>query len=105
MRMDESARTNEEGLYIYIFVVTKDMPKQGEKTLKPRPNNRVRTNELHCACHKNSGLFDNSPVPQFKLRRVRPHPIWLLLRVLFMYHGDPPFAHLTRADKAFVDVM
>jgi len=21
-----------------------------------------------------------------------------------MYHGDPPFAHPTRADKAFVDV-
>jgi len=30
MKMDDSARENEEGLYIYIFVVTKDMPKQGE---------------------------------------------------------------------------
>jgi len=30
MRMDESARTNEERLYIYIFVVAKDKPIQGE---------------------------------------------------------------------------
>jgi len=30
MKVDESARTNEEGLYIYNFVVTKAMPKQGE---------------------------------------------------------------------------
>ena len=30
MRMDESVRTNEEGLYIYYFVITKDKPKQGE---------------------------------------------------------------------------
>jgi len=29
MKIDESARTNEEGLYIYNFGVTKDMPKQG----------------------------------------------------------------------------
>jgi len=30
MKMDESARTNKEVLYIYYFVVTKDKPKQGE---------------------------------------------------------------------------
>ena len=104
MRMDESARTNEEGLYIYIFVVAKDMPKQGEKTLKPRPNNRIRTNELHCVHHRNFGLFDNSPVPQFELWRTQSHPIWLLFRGFFMYHGDPPFAHPTCTDKVFIDV-
>ena len=75
MRMDESARTNEEGLYIHIFMVTKDKPKQGGKILKPRPSDKVRTNELHCVCHGNSGLFDNSLVPQFELRRARSHPI------------------------------
>jgi len=102
--MDESGRTNEEGLHIYIFVVTKGMPKQGEKTLEPRPNDRVRTNKLHCVFHGNSGLFDNLSVPQFELRRARPHPIWLPLTGFFMYHGDLSFAHPTRADKAFVDV-
>ena len=46
-KKDESARTNEEGLYIYNFVITKTCPNREKKTLKPRPNNRVRTNELH----------------------------------------------------------
>jgi len=30
MKMNESARKNEEGLYIYNFGLTKGMPKQGE---------------------------------------------------------------------------
>ena len=60
--MDDSARENEEGLYIYIFVVTKDMPNK-EKTLKPRPDDRERTKESHCVCHGNRGLFDHSLVP------------------------------------------
>ena len=29
MKIDESARSNEEGLCIYNFMVTKDIPKQG----------------------------------------------------------------------------
>ena len=64
--IDESARTNEEELYIYNFLVTKTCPNR-EKTLKPRPSNRVRTNKLHGVCHGNLGLFDDSPIPQFEL--------------------------------------
>jgi len=103
MRMDEIARQmKKDGIYIYL--IAKDMPIQGEKTLKPRPNYRVWTKELHCVCHGNSRLFDNSPVSQLELKKAWPHPVQFLLRDFIVDHGDPPFTHLAHADKALVDV-
>jgi len=62
MRMDEGARINEGKIIFYIYLIAKDKHPNKEKTLKPRPSYRVKTNKLHYVCHENSGSLNNFPV-------------------------------------------
>ena len=62
MRMDEDAKTNEEKIVFYIYLIAKDERPNREKTLKPRPSYRVKTNKLHYVHHRNFGSLDNLPV-------------------------------------------
>ena len=62
MRTDEGARTNEEKILFYIYLISKDKRPNKEKTLKPRPSHTVKTNKLHYVCHGNSGSLDNLTV-------------------------------------------
>ena len=108
MKIDESARgTTSNGKVLCIYncgnIEEKDMPNR-KQTLKPRPNNRVGTNELHSICHGNPGSFDDLPIPQFKPWKTRSHPNWLVLRGFFVYHDNPSLAHPSRTNETFIDV-
>ena len=61
MKMDEGARKNERKIVFYISDSKRQHPNR-EKTLKPRPNYRVKTNKLHYVRHGNSGSLDNLQV-------------------------------------------